>query len=178
MLSQLVKELAIHGSEQIPVATPSRALAEFWGRYRKPKPHVNPMMPAGSTSEETSASTNPMMDSSAVHPTDPVTPAGTEGTVHSTVVPSSTGPTDGAVSGGADASTGVPVDGAVSGGADASTGVPVHVGLDKREAHLRLHLKRLKVVGGMMKNARKEKLSWHRQCQGMQHQMMAQQFPL
>ena len=132
MLSQLVKELAIHGSEQIPVATPSRALAEFWGRYRKPKPHVNPMMPAGSTSEETSASTNPMMDSSAVHPTDPVTPAGTEGTVHSTVVPSSTGPTDGAVSGGADASTGVPVDGAVSGGADASTGVPVHVGLDKR----------------------------------------------
>ena len=106
MLSQMVKECAIHGSEQIPVATPSRALAEFWGRYRKLKPHVNPMMPLGSTSEEPSASTNLVTESSAVPPTDPVTPAGTEATVHSTAV------------------------GAVSGGADASTGVPV--GLDKR----------------------------------------------
>ena len=36
----------------VPVATPSRALAEFWGKFRKPKSHYNPMIPSSGTTTE------------------------------------------------------------------------------------------------------------------------------
>ena len=50
--SSIIQEAAGSSGDQVlvPVATPSRALAEFWGKFRKPKSHFNPMIPSSGTS--------------------------------------------------------------------------------------------------------------------------------
>lgn len=41
-----VKEPTTMAPDHVPVATPSRALATFWSKYKVPRPHVNPTEPS------------------------------------------------------------------------------------------------------------------------------------